>query len=66
MIIAGNILGLLAVAMFVLSYQMKSARNIIILNAGSRLLYIAQYILLGAFEGALLDTIAFFVLLNLS
>lgn len=61
MIIAGNILGLLAVAMFVLSYQMKSARNIIILNAGSRLLYIAQYVLLGAFEGALLDTIAFFV-----
>lgn len=59
--IAGNILGLLAVAMFVLSYQMKSRRNIILLNASSRLLFIIQYLLLGAFEGALLDTIAFFV-----
>ena len=56
-----TILGLLAVAMFVLSYQLKSRRSIILINAGSRVLYVAQYILLGAFEGALLDIVALFV-----
>ena len=54
-------LGLCAVAMFVLSYQLKSRRAIICLNAGSRVLYVTQYILLGAFEGALLDAVAFLV-----
>ena len=56
-----TVLGILAVAMFVLSYQLKSRANIILFNAGSRVLYVAQYILLGAFEGALLDVIALFV-----
>ena len=56
-----NILGIFAVILFVFSYQLKSRRNIILFNAASRVLYIAQYILLGAFEGALLDTVAFFV-----
>ena len=56
-----TIFGLMAVGMFVLSYQMKSRRNIILLNVGSRVLYVAQYILLGALEGALLDVVALFV-----
>ncbi|MBO5060280.1 MAG: YgjV family protein [Clostridia bacterium] len=47
--------GLLAVISFLLSYQQKSRKNIIILNATSRVLYIIQYIMLGAFEGAVLD-----------
>ena len=59
--ILANIIGLLAVIMFVVSYQLKSRRSIIFFNAGSRILYIAQYILLGAFEGALLDMIAFLI-----
>ena len=56
-----NFLGILAVAAFVSSYQLKLRRGIIILNAASRILYVAQYLLLGAFEGALLDVVAFFV-----
>ena len=59
--IIANAIGLCAVAMFVLSYQLKRRRSIIFFNAGSRILYVAQYILLGAFEGALLDIVAFFV-----
>ena len=55
------IVGLFAVLMFVLSYQMKSRRGIIAMNAGSRILYVAQYILLGAFEGALMDVTAFLI-----
>ena len=56
-----TILGLLAVALFVFSYQLKSRRNIILCNAASRVLYVSQYVLLGAVEGALLDIIAFLV-----
>ena len=59
--LAANIVGLCAVAMFVLSYQLRSRRNIILFNAGSRVLYVAQYIMLGAFEGALLDVVALLV-----
>ena len=59
--ILANVIGILAVIMFVVSYQLKSRRSIIFFNAGSRILYIAQYILLGAFEGALLDMIAFLI-----
>ena len=61
MTLLATILGFGAVAMFVLSYQLKSRRGIIFFNAGSRILYVLQYILLGAFEGALLDIVAFFV-----
>ncbi len=50
-----QIVGVLAVITFLLSYQQKKRRNIIVLNATSRVLYIIQYIMLGAFEGAALD-----------
>ena len=53
--ILSQILGLLAVATFLLSYQQKKRRNIILLNVISRLMYIVQYCLLGAFSGAVLD-----------
>ena len=49
------IVGLLAVAIFLASYQQKKRKNIILFNATSRALYVLQYILLGAFEGAALD-----------
>ena len=52
-----QILGLLAVATFLLSYQQKKRKNIIITNVVSRLLYIFQYLLLGAFSGAVLDVL---------
>ena len=53
-----NIIGIAAVAMFVLSYQCKTRRSILFFNAGSRVLYVLQYLLLGAFEGAVLDIVA--------
>ena len=55
--IVPQIIGFIAVATFLLSYQMKERRNIIIVNVISRVLYIVQYILLGAFSGAILDTV---------
>ena len=59
--IIATVVGLCAVIIFVLSYQLKTRRAIIFFNAGSRILYVTQYILLGAFEGALLDVVAFFI-----
>ncbi|MBE6712996.1 MAG: YgjV family protein [Ruminococcaceae bacterium] len=50
-----QIIGILAVAMFLLSYQQKKRTNIILFNVISRCLYILQYVLLGAFSGAVLD-----------
>ena len=53
--IAAFIVGILAVTLYFLGYLQKKRQNIIIINASSRLLYILQYILLGAIEGAVLD-----------
>ena len=50
-----QMLGFLAVATFLLSYQQKKRRNIILCNVLSRLLYVVQYLLLGAISGAVLD-----------
>lgn len=49
--------GILAVVSFLLSYQQKKRKNIIIWNSTSRVLYIVQYIMLGAFKGAVLDVL---------
>lgn len=50
-----QILGLLAVVTFLISYQQKKRNRIILLNVISRCLYILQYFMLGAFAGAVLD-----------
>ena len=55
-----QIVGIAAVALFLLSYQQKKRKNIIITNALSRILYIIQYIMLGAFSGAALDVVGTF------
>ena len=55
--LAAQVVGLLAVASFLASYQQKKRKNIIMLNAISRVLYIILYIMLGAFEGAMLDVL---------
>lgn len=55
MLFVAQIIGLLAVATFLISYQQKKRTNIILFNVISRCLYILQYLLLGAFAGAVLD-----------
>ncbi|MFA7637222.1 MAG: YgjV family protein [Monoglobales bacterium] len=49
------IIGITAVVFFLLCYQQKKRSRIILFNVISRLLYIIQYLLLGAIEGAVLD-----------
>ena len=48
-------IGVLATVFYLLSYQLKKRKNIIVSNSASKILYIIQYIMLGAFEGAALD-----------
>ena len=50
-------IGLLATLLFLFSYQQKSRRGIIVFNTISRMLYVLQYCLLGAFSGAALDVL---------
>ena len=49
------VVGIAAVILYLLGYQQKKRNRIILFNATSRILYIIQYILLSAFEGAVLD-----------
>ncbi len=58
MVYIGNFFGFFAVALFVLSYQLKKRQAIIVCNTVSRLFYVIQYLFLGAFEGAIIDFIA--------
>ena len=52
-----QIVGLCAIAVFLISYQQKDRKKIIVWNATSRVLYILQYILLLSFDGAVLDVL---------
>lgn len=49
------IVGIAAVALYFLGYLQKKRTHIILINVSARILYIIQYLLLGAYEGALLD-----------
>ena len=51
------IAGLSAVACFLLSYLQRKRGRIVALNLTSRILYVAQYAILGAWEGAVLDVV---------
>ena len=52
---AALVTGLAAVALYLLSYQFPKRKAIIACNIVSRVLYVLQYLLLFAFEGAAMD-----------
>lgn len=56
--IIANIVGLIAVILFTVSYQFKKKSGIIICSVLSRASYVLQYVLLGAFTGAVIDLTA--------
>lgn len=55
MLIVSQIIGLAAVGLYLLSYQLKKRRDIVWVTCISNALYVLQYILLGAFSGAIMD-----------
>ena len=54
-LIISQIIGIAAVALYLLSYQLKKRRQIVWITCISNALYVTQYILLGAFSGAVMD-----------
>ena len=56
--VASLIAGLSAVALYLLCFQLKKAKSIIICKLFSSILYVLQYILLSAFVGAAMDSAA--------
>ena len=58
LLIVSQVIGLGAVALYLLSYQLKKRRQIVSATCISNLLYVLQYILLGAFSGAVMDTLS--------
>ena len=56
--IASLIAGILGVVLFLLCFQLKSAKKIIGCKLLSSLLYVLQYVLLSAFVGAAMDSAA--------
>ena len=60
MVIAAQILGIIAVSLYLLSYQLKKRSHIIWTTFTSNTLYFVQYLLLGAFSGAIMDVLSTF------
>ena len=58
MFIFAQIVGIAAVALFLLSFQLKKRSQIVLATCISNTLYILQYCLLGAFSGAVLDLLS--------
>lgn len=58
MLIISQIIGLTAVALFLLSYQLKKRKQIVFVTCISNVLYVVQYVLLGAFSGAVMDLLS--------
>ena len=55
--IVANGIGLVAITLYVLGYLQKTRKNIILVSVISKVLYVLQYILLGAISGAILDIV---------
>lgn len=56
--VASQIIGFAAVGLYLLSYQLKSRKQIVWVTCISNALYVLQYILLGAFSGAVMDVMS--------
>lgn len=58
-----NAIGIAAVVVYLLSYQQKTQKKIAAFNMTCRGLYVLQYVLLGAYSGAVLDILCMLALL---
>ena len=52
------VVGICAVAFYALSYLQRNRNTIVLFALISRVLYVAQYVLLGAYAGAVLDVLS--------
>lgn len=57
-LIVSQIIGLAAVGLYLMSYQLKKRKHIVWVTCLSNAFYVLQYILLGAFSGAVMDMLS--------
>ena len=57
-LIVSQIIGVAAVVLYLISFQLKRRRHIVWVTCLSNVLYVLQYLLLGAFSGAVLDVLS--------
>lgn len=55
LLIVSQFIGVMAVALYLLSFQLKKRKQIVWCTCLSNALYVLQYLLLGAFSGAVMD-----------
>ena len=58
--IIGQIIGFIAMAIIVISYQQKTHKNILVFQMVSGLLFTAHYVLIGAYTGAIMNLVGAF------
>ena len=58
MLIAAQFIGVAAVGLYLLSYQLKTRTQIVWITFASSVFYVLQYVLLGAFSGAIMDVLS--------
>ena len=58
MLIAAQIVGITAVVLYLISFQLKKRGQMVFVTCVSNGLYVLQYCLLGAFSGAVLDILS--------
>lgn len=56
-----QIVGITGTVLYILCFQLKHRIGIILMNATSRVLFVVQYCLLGAFEGAIFDVLGIII-----
>lgn len=58
LLIIAQIVGIAAVTLYLLSFQLKHRKHLVLVTCISNCFYVLQYILLGAFSGAILDILS--------
>ena len=58
LLIAAQIIGFVAVGLYLLSFQLKKRTHIVWVTFASNTFYVLQYLLLGAFSGAIMDVLS--------
>lgn len=58
LLILAQIIGFAAVGLYLFSYQLKKRTHIVWITFASNVFYVLQYILLGAFSGAIMDILS--------
>ncbi|MBQ8868909.1 MAG: YgjV family protein [Oscillospiraceae bacterium] len=57
--LAALVVGIIGVALYVLSYQFKKRKTIVAMYSAANVMYVMQYILLGAYTGMAMDSLGF-------